>query len=120
MSVCLCDTSGKEDLHVNDYLVHKGYAQVSSDNYDADNHGYQPQVSTIPIIQSVTFGKNKSGLVKVPVHLNVYWSKFLTKCPFGAMQCSDLSKPLHNSDTDSLHFNHFHCMGICEKLSRHL
>ncbi len=50
MSVCLCDTSGKEDLHVNDYLVHKGYAQVSSDNYDADNHGYQPQVSTIPII----------------------------------------------------------------------
>ncbi len=27
--------------------------------------------------------KNKSGLVKVPVHFNVYLPKFLTKCPFG-------------------------------------
>ncbi len=30
------------------------------------------------------------------------------------------SKPLHNSDTVSVHFNHFYCMGICDKLSRHL
>ncbi len=30
------------------------------------------------------------------------------------------AKPLHNSDTVSVHFNHFYCMGICDKLSRHL
>ncbi len=29
------------------------------------------------------------------------------------------AKPLHNSDTGSVHFNHFYCMGICDKLSRH-
>ncbi len=29
------------------------------------------------------------------------------------------AKPSHNSDTDSVHFNHFYCMGICDKLSRH-
>ncbi len=30
------------------------------------------------------------------------------------------AKPLHNTDTDSVHFNHFYCTGICDKLSRHL
>ncbi len=30
------------------------------------------------------------------------------------------AKPLHNSDAVSVHFNHFYCMGMCEKLSRHL
>ncbi len=30
------------------------------------------------------------------------------------------AKPLHNSDTVSVNFNHFYCMGICDKLSRHL
>ncbi len=30
------------------------------------------------------------------------------------------AKPLHNHDIVSVHFNHFHCMGICDKLSRHL
>ncbi len=30
------------------------------------------------------------------------------------------AKPLHNSDTVSVHFNDFYCMGICDKLSRHL
>ncbi len=30
------------------------------------------------------------------------------------------AKPLHNIDTVSVHFNHFYCMGICDKLSRHL
>ncbi len=30
------------------------------------------------------------------------------------------AKPLHNSDTVSVHFNHFYCMWICDKLSRHL
>ncbi len=30
------------------------------------------------------------------------------------------AKPLHNRDIVSVHFNHFHCMGICDKLSRHL
>ncbi len=30
------------------------------------------------------------------------------------------AKPLHNSDTVSVHFNHFYCMGICDKLSRQL
>ncbi len=29
-------------------------------------------------------------------------------------------KPLHNCDMVSVHFNHFHCMGICDKLNRHL
>ncbi len=27
--------------------------------------------------------KNKCGLVKVPVHFNIYQPEFLTKCPFG-------------------------------------
>ncbi len=30
------------------------------------------------------------------------------------------AKQLHNSDTVSVHFNHLYCMGICDKLSRHL
>ncbi len=30
------------------------------------------------------------------------------------------AKPLHDSDTVSVHFNHFYWMGICDKLSRHL
>ncbi len=30
------------------------------------------------------------------------------------------AKPLHDSDTVSVHFNHFYCNGICDKLSRHL
>ncbi len=30
------------------------------------------------------------------------------------------AKPLDNSDIASVHFNHFYCMGICDKLSRHL
>ncbi len=30
------------------------------------------------------------------------------------------AKPLHNCDIVSVHFNHFHCMRICDKLSRHL
>ncbi len=29
------------------------------------------------------------------------------------------AKPLHNHDIVSVHFNHFHCMGICHKLRRH-
>ncbi len=30
------------------------------------------------------------------------------------------AKPLHNHDIVSVQFNHFYCMGICGKLSRHL
>ncbi len=30
------------------------------------------------------------------------------------------AKPLHNRDIVSVHFNHFLCMGICDKLSKHL
>ncbi len=30
------------------------------------------------------------------------------------------SKPLHNHDLVSVHFNHFPCTGICNKQSRHL
>ncbi len=30
------------------------------------------------------------------------------------------AKPLHNSDTDSVHFNQFYWMGICDKVRRHL
>ncbi len=30
------------------------------------------------------------------------------------------TKPLHNSDTVSVYFNNFYCMGICDKLSRQL
>ncbi len=29
-------------------------------------------------------------------------------------------KPLHNHDIVSVHSNNFYCMGICNKLSRHL
>ncbi len=36
--------------------------------------------------------------------------------------CTILSKPLYNHNilSDWVHFNHFPCMGICDKLSRHL
>ncbi len=30
------------------------------------------------------------------------------------------AKPLHNHDIVSVHLNNFHCMEICDKLSRHL
>ncbi len=44
--------------------------------------------------------------------------------PFCATHPLDIysipAKPLHNSDTVSVHFNHFYYMGICDKLSRHL
>ncbi len=30
------------------------------------------------------------------------------------------AKPLYNWDIVSVHFNHFSCMEICDKLSRHL
>ncbi len=30
------------------------------------------------------------------------------------------AKPLHNCDIVSVHFSNFYCMGICNKLSRHL
>ncbi len=30
------------------------------------------------------------------------------------------AKPLHNRDIVSVHFNNFHYMGICDKLSKHL
>ncbi len=30
------------------------------------------------------------------------------------------AKPLHNHDIASVHLNNFYCMGICDKLSRHL
>ncbi len=30
------------------------------------------------------------------------------------------AKPSHNHDIVSEHFNNFSCMGICDKLSRHL
>ncbi len=30
------------------------------------------------------------------------------------------AKPLHNNDIVSVHFNHFYCMEICDKLSRDL
>ncbi len=30
------------------------------------------------------------------------------------------TKPLHNRDIVSVHFNHFPCMGICTKLSKYL
>ncbi len=30
------------------------------------------------------------------------------------------ANPLHNHDIVSVHFNHFYCMGICNKLNRHL
>ncbi len=30
-----------------------------------------------------------------------------------------LAKPLHNRYIVSVHFNHFHCMGIWDKLSKH-
>ncbi len=30
------------------------------------------------------------------------------------------AKPLHYCDIVSVHFNHFYCMGICDKLTKHL
>ena len=34
VSVCLCDTSGHDDLHINDLLVQEGYAVYKQDEYD--------------------------------------------------------------------------------------
>ena len=33
LSVCLCDTSGHDDLHINDLLVKEGYAVYKQDDY---------------------------------------------------------------------------------------
>ena len=33
VSVCLCDTSGKDDLHINDILVEEGYAVFAPDDW---------------------------------------------------------------------------------------
>lgn len=35
VSVCLCDTSGAEDLHINDLLVQERYAIYQQDDYYA-------------------------------------------------------------------------------------
>ena len=34
MSRCLCDTSGKDDIHINDVLIQEGHAQFVVDNPD--------------------------------------------------------------------------------------
>lgn len=34
MSLCLSDTSGKEDVHINDILIQEGHAQFVIDNPD--------------------------------------------------------------------------------------
>nr|XP_022323626.1 tudor domain-containing protein 5-like [Crassostrea virginica] len=34
MSLCLCDTSGKDDIHINDVLIQEGHAQFVVDNPD--------------------------------------------------------------------------------------
>ncbi len=50
------------------------------------------------------------------------WAQQGTNRPqFGPLwYCVIPAKLLHNSDTVSVHFNHFYYMGICNKLSRHL
>ncbi len=53
------------------------------------------------------------------------WTNSPTVEPVEYMTCSCAptylpAKSLHNSDRVSVDFNHFYCMGICEKLSRHL
>ena len=40
VSLCLCDTNGAEDVHINDTLVDEGYAKLapySSDSNDEEN-----------------------------------------------------------------------------------
>lgn len=34
MSLCLSDTSGKDDIHINDVLIEEGHAQFVADNPD--------------------------------------------------------------------------------------
>ena len=37
VSVCLCDTSGKDDLHINDILVEEGYAVFAPDDWKTED-----------------------------------------------------------------------------------
>ena len=32
MSLCLCDTTGEKDIHINDTLVHQGLAEFRQDD----------------------------------------------------------------------------------------
>ncbi len=56
---------------------------------------------------------------------NMWLTEFSGICKLTGVSSTDRpifkpAKPLHNRDIVSVHFNHFHCMRICDKLSRRL
>ncbi len=68
---------------------------------------------------------------RIDTHSDIQWKlKMLSQTVriaqivVGCFLCYDIdfipAKPLHSSDIVSMHFNHFYCMGICDKLTRHL
>ncbi len=61
-------------------------------------------------------GNNKHNNIIIP------WESMIDVDKFRLLTQPSIipAKPLHNSDTVSVHFNDFYCMGICDKLSRHL
>ena len=46
VSVCLCDTSGRDDLHINDLLVEEGYGVFAPDDWKEELSDSTNQVSS--------------------------------------------------------------------------
>ena len=47
VSVCLCDTSGRDDLHINDLLVEEGYAEFAPDDWREEELNSHVSLSAI-------------------------------------------------------------------------
>ncbi len=71
----------------------------------------------------------KPAVIPILVQYKLHWRNwhqysvyiFTSNLPINHVSAIVMpAKPLHNSDAVSVHFNHFYCMGICDKLSRHL
>ena len=45
VSVCLCDTSGKDDVHINDILVEEGYAVFAPDDWKTEDAPGTPETN---------------------------------------------------------------------------
>ncbi len=83
-------------------MVHGCVKQVSHDLIKLDNplphHMSMPQVLVEIHIVHFTFGHSTNPCCSI-------CNQFIP------------AKPLYNCDIVSVHFNHFPCMGICNKLS---
>ncbi len=57
--------------------------------------------------------------LNIPVSIYVSWLH-VDQYVICNVDYSIPTKPLYNCDIGSVHFNHLYCMGMCDKLTRHL